>query len=147
MTNNFRVGIAAIITCYDSNTNQNYIVLGRRGKDPNKGLFVLPGGGVEAGETLEEAIRREVLEETGLIFSPACGTFENPRLIELPKENRLVIVVRGSAEKRDLVANFDLYSDLYDVQYFLRQKLPIDISPVVRPVLLEWSGMDQLLFR
>jgi 8-oxo-dGTP diphosphatase len=39
----------------------------RRARQPAAGLFTLPGGCVEAGETLTEAVRREVMEETGLI--------------------------------------------------------------------------------
>jgi 8-oxo-dGTP diphosphatase len=42
------------------------LLLIRRGHDPHAGLWSLPGGRVEAGETLEQAVRREVLEETGL---------------------------------------------------------------------------------
>ncbi|MFZ0459976.1 MAG: NUDIX domain-containing protein, partial [Rhodoplanes sp.] len=36
------------------------------------GLFTLPGGGVEAGETLAKAIIREVAEETGLAIEPVA---------------------------------------------------------------------------
>jgi ADP-ribose pyrophosphatase YjhB (NUDIX family) len=39
----------------------------RRARPPMQGLFTLPGGGVEAGESLAEAVCREVREETGLI--------------------------------------------------------------------------------
>jgi 8-oxo-dGTP diphosphatase len=46
------------------------ILLVRRARDPGRDLFSLPGGVVEAGETLAEAVMREVLEETGLIVAP-----------------------------------------------------------------------------
>lgn len=46
------------------------VLLIRRGQEPLKGEWSLPGGAVELGETLEEAVRREVLEETGLVVEP-----------------------------------------------------------------------------
>jgi 8-oxo-dGTP diphosphatase len=42
------------------------VLLVRRAGAPAKGLWTLPGGRVEVGETLVDAVRREVLEETGL---------------------------------------------------------------------------------
>ncbi len=42
------------------------IVLIRRGNEPFKGKYALPGGFVEYGETTEHAVVREVKEETGL---------------------------------------------------------------------------------
>jgi len=45
------------------------LLLVRRGHDPHAGLWSLPGGRVEDGESDEQAVRREVLEETGLRVS------------------------------------------------------------------------------
>ena len=45
---------------------QGRLLLIRRAREPSRGLWSLPGGRVEPGETLTEAVEREVLEETGL---------------------------------------------------------------------------------
>ncbi|MFC3209180.1 NUDIX hydrolase [Aquamicrobium soli] len=42
------------------------VLLVRRARAPSQGLYAFPGGKVEQGETLEEAVRRELKEETGL---------------------------------------------------------------------------------
>jgi 8-oxo-dGTP diphosphatase len=42
------------------------ILLVRRARSPAKGVYTLPGGRVEFGEPLHEALRREIDEETGL---------------------------------------------------------------------------------
>lgn len=46
------------------------VLVVRRARPPAQGLFTLPGGGVEAGETLAEAVMREVREETALTIEP-----------------------------------------------------------------------------
>jgi mutator protein MutT len=46
------------------------VLLIRRGKEPLRGRWLVPGGTVELGETLAQAIVREVREETGLEVAP-----------------------------------------------------------------------------
>ena len=48
------------------------ILVVRRARPPANGLYTLPGGVVEAGETLEEAVAREVLEETSMTIAPVA---------------------------------------------------------------------------
>lgn len=62
-------GVGAVIVAEDPAGTQRVLLI-RRGQEPLKGEWSLPGGAVELGETLEEAIRREVLEETGLMVDP-----------------------------------------------------------------------------
>jgi ADP-ribose pyrophosphatase YjhB (NUDIX family) len=47
------------------------VVLIRRGSEPFKGKWALPGGFVEVGETVEEAADRETAEETSLVVEVA----------------------------------------------------------------------------
>jgi ADP-ribose pyrophosphatase YjhB (NUDIX family) len=49
-----------------------HVLVVRRARPPARGLFTLPGGAVEAGETLGEAIIREVREETDLSIAPVA---------------------------------------------------------------------------
>lgn len=46
--------------------NNNRVLLVQRGKAPALGLWSIPGGSVELGETLQRATEREIREETGL---------------------------------------------------------------------------------
>jgi 8-oxo-dGTP diphosphatase len=58
------VGVGAVV--FDADC----VLLVRRAKAPLAGEWSLPGGAVELGETLEEALVREVTEETGLHVTP-----------------------------------------------------------------------------
>jgi len=53
-----------------------------RGHDPGKGLWSVPGGRVEPGETDQAAVVRETIEETGLTVAcgPLLGAVERPGL-------------------------------------------------------------------
>ena len=51
------------------------MLLVKRGNPPAKGVWAIPGGGVELGETLEKAAEREVLEETGIVIKAGKPIF------------------------------------------------------------------------
>jgi 8-oxo-dGTP diphosphatase len=55
------LGVGAVIW-----NDAGEIVLIRRGQEPRRGEWSIPGGRVEWGETIQEAVVREVREETGL---------------------------------------------------------------------------------
>lgn len=67
-----RVAVSAVIV------RDGEFLAVRRARPPMQGLFTLPGGGVEIGESLAEALLREVREETGLTIEPVAlaGTRE-----------------------------------------------------------------------
>jgi len=54
------VGVGAVIV------QDGQVLIVKRKYDPLAGQWSLPGGGVELGETLEDSVAREMLEETGL---------------------------------------------------------------------------------
>jgi 8-oxo-dGTP diphosphatase len=59
------VGVGAVVI------DGSKVLLVRRGNEPLKGEWSLPGGALELGETLQQGVVREVREETGLVVVPA----------------------------------------------------------------------------
>lgn len=64
------VGVGAIIVC------NGKILLEKRKSEPERGKWSVPGGLVELGESTEQAVIREVEEETGIVV-------ENPKLVDV----------------------------------------------------------------
>jgi 8-oxo-dGTP diphosphatase len=55
-----RVGVHALVI------KNMRVLLIKRGGEPSKGMWGIPGGGVEIGETVDEAVKRELLEECSI---------------------------------------------------------------------------------
>ena len=64
---------------YDKDTEKMQILLIKRKNDPYKGKWALPGGFVDPDEKAENAARRELEEETGLLASPYSIDFQEYR--------------------------------------------------------------------
>ncbi|WP_053959054.1 NUDIX hydrolase [Sulfobacillus thermosulfidooxidans] len=65
MPKNPKIGVAAVIK-----NAQGELLAIRRGHEPEQGRWALPGGHLEWGETLVEAVQREVHEEVGIDVYP-----------------------------------------------------------------------------
>ena len=61
---------------------QGRLLMIKRGHEPGAGLWSIPGGRIESGETDAEALVREMLEETGLAVEvgPLIGSVRRPGL-------------------------------------------------------------------
>ncbi len=72
MTRSPELGIGAIVV------RDGSILLVKRGNEPYQGEWSVPGGRVERGESLKSAVKREVLEETGISIAVGdlCYHFE-----------------------------------------------------------------------
>lgn len=69
---------AAIVAVIENSKNE--VLVARRAKDPAKGTLDLPGGFAAMHETIEETVRREVLEETRLVISSLKYIFSIPNI-------------------------------------------------------------------
>ncbi|MCX8207834.1 MAG: NUDIX hydrolase [Methanothrix sp.] len=95
------------------------IVLIRRRNPPFMGCYALPGGFVEIGETVEDAARREVMEETGVNASLVrlVGIYSDPDRDPRGHVVSVCYLADGSGELRS-------GSDASDVQLFRPDELP-----------------------
>jgi ADP-ribose pyrophosphatase YjhB (NUDIX family) len=96
------------------------VLMIRRKKDPFKGQLALPGGFVNEGETAEDAMRREAMEETSLEVEPIeiLGVYSDPK--RDPRKHIMTVVfvgiiVGGSGKAEDDAASIE-WVELADVE-------------------------------
>ena len=120
------VGVGAVIVDHqlDHQRNDNRVLLIRRGQPPLLGEWSLPGGVVECGETLREAVIREAREETGLVVetSEMLGVYE--RVIRGDEERVRYHYVLIDFLCRAVGGELKAGSDAADVRWFRRDELP-----------------------
>jgi 8-oxo-dGTP diphosphatase len=124
-----RLGCAGIVWRRDG------VLLGKRNKDPNRGLWVLPGGGVAFGESFAETLRRELREETGIEVQ-VRGVLNVYELISAPNEHRVIVYLVAHHESGEPVAA----DDLSEVGFFTADDIRAlsragEVSPFVEKVL------------
>lgn len=124
-----RVGCAVVLKYGEK------ILMGIRGKDPNRGKWILPGGGVKFLEPLLSTVQREISEETGLdveIEEP-IGVYE---IINPPHEHRVIVYWWAKRRGGQLRSS----SDLLDARFLSRDEVTSliengDVTDIVVKVL------------
>jgi len=94
----------------------------------------LPGGGVEVGETLREALQRELLEEANIVLidpPELHGLFFNAAVSR--RDHVAVFVVRDFQQQ----APPQPTSEIIDHGFFGRHELPADVTPGTRRRIAE----------
>jgi 8-oxo-dGTP diphosphatase len=126
------VGVGAVIV------ERNRVLLIRRGQPPLLGEWSLPGGVLECGETLRDAVVREAREETGLVVEAGemLGVYE--RVIRGGEGRVRYHYVLIDFLCRPISGDLNAGSDAADVRWFTRDELPaLDLAFDANDVVLK----------
>lgn len=133
------VGAALIIV----NPNRQILMIKRN----DNRCWGIPGGALELGETLSDALRRETREEIGIdlkdfeLFGVYSGLelfYQYPDGAEVYNVS-IVYITRNMFD--DIHVNLDEHSEY---QYFDLESLPAEISPPIKPVLRDLVSMERV---
>jgi ADP-ribose pyrophosphatase YjhB (NUDIX family) len=127
------VGVGAVIIQKDK------VLLIQRGHAPMRGEWSLPGGALEVGETLEEGVVREVLEETGLLVEPVARVEVFDRIARDGTGRVQYHYVLVDFLCRVTGGHAACASDAIDLQWVQRDELSV-VAPFTREVILKaWA--------
>ncbi|RJR35189.1 MAG: NUDIX domain-containing protein [Desulfobacteraceae bacterium] len=130
------IGVGGIVLLDDR------VLIAKRAREPGKGTWTLPGGMVELGESLEEALRREIMEELSLSIR-IRGLVKLVDKIVRDKEDRI--------RYHYVIADYLVYplsgkvqpgSDISDAKYVpLKDVHAMGLNPEVVETILLADGM------
>lgn len=131
-----KVAVIALVTL------RKRILLIKRGNDPEKGKWALPGGYMDAGELPEEAVQRELLEEVGLPITIQGLAGIYPMLVpdgESQINNGIVLAFYATPHAKDAV-RLTPDDDVDDAAWFGVHALPERLAFVsTRQLLAQWQ--------
>jgi ADP-ribose pyrophosphatase YjhB (NUDIX family) len=104
------------------------VLFGKRSKDPYFGKWDLIGGFVDVGETLEEAVAREVKEESGLEVSSSTFYFNHTDIYKNAADGHITynLAMHFLVEVKD--GPFKPGDDIGELAWFSWDDLPQDIA-------------------
>ena len=107
------------------------VVLIKRAHDPFRGWYALPGGFVEAGETVEDACRREMCEETGIVVHDLrlVGVYSDPA--RDPRRHTVSVAFLAAGDVSKLIAGDDADSVAL-VRDWEREQIAFDHKQILR---------------
>ena len=71
---------------YNDNAGLDILLIKRK-NEPYKDCWALPGGFMEIDETLDSAVKREVMEETGIDIDKSCLKYLNEKIFDNPNRD------------------------------------------------------------
>jgi ADP-ribose pyrophosphatase len=109
-----RVAVGAVVR------HQDKILLVLRNQAPAEGVWAIPGGSVELGETLQAAAEREILEETGLQIKagPVIYTFDVIQRDEAGRVQYHYVIIDLLAQALDPTQPLQPADDVRDAAWF-----------------------------
>jgi 8-oxo-dGTP diphosphatase len=130
-----RIGCAVLVQDGDR------LLLGVRAKEPFRGKWIIPGGGIRFLEKFEQAAAREIEEETGLEIE-LRGVVDIQEIVTPPDEHRVVVYCTATRKGGVLRSG----SDLSGARFFTRDEVRAlvaqrAVTPTVETVLkkMNWA--------
>ncbi len=117
---NIAAAVAVIVEC------QGKLLFGVRKNEPQRGMLDLPGGFADQGETAEDALRRELKEETGIVADELRYLFSFPNKylykgIEYDTLDLIFLV------KFNVFPEMKAADDLEELLWIENNKIPLDM--------------------
>jgi ADP-ribose pyrophosphatase len=114
------------------------ILMIKRAHEPNKGLWSIPGGRIELGETVYEAAQREVFEECNIKVEILRFLFAGDNIIRddagKVKYHYVLIDLLAEYKSGEIVAQ----SDAAEYKWVTPEELPgLDMTPQLRTLLTQ----------
>lgn len=132
-----KVAVIALVTLRER------ILLIKRGVDPEKGKWALPGGYMDAGELPEAAVQRELMEEVGLAITIERLAGVYPMLVPdgAGKINNGIVLAYYATPRHAQAAQLQPDDDVDDARWFDVHTLPRSLAFVsTRQLLNQWKN-------